>query len=62
MRRSTSSYGHKIVLLGGGYWLWWKSDRFYVSSRLRYPHSYSRETDEKGALRFAKKWKIAMPS
>lgn len=30
--------------------------------RILYPRSYSRETDRKGAERFAKKWGIKMPS
>ncbi len=30
--------------------------------RIRYPHRARRYTDRKGAERFARKWRVAMPS
>jgi hypothetical protein len=40
----------------------WSWDRYYTGSRLRYPQSMQRITDRAGAERFAKKWKVEMPS
>lgn len=59
---SAGSYGHSIKrLFLDGYRLSWVVDRYYAGSRLRFPTSYSRETDLAGAKRFAKKWEIAEP-
>jgi hypothetical protein len=43
------------------YRLFWTVDRYYPKSRLRWPTVTSRDTDEAGAKRFAKKHGVAMP-
>lgn len=59
---SQSSYNHNIrFLFRDGYELGWTVDRYYAGSRLRFPTSFQRSTDEAGARRFAKKWDIPMP-
>ena len=59
---SSGSYGHKIQRIGyGGYRLYWTVDRYYAGSRLRFPTGSSRDTDEAGAIRFAKKHGIEVP-
>lgn len=59
---SNPSYGHRIAQLGRDWYrLSWRQDRYYTGSRLRHPRVYSRDADEKGARRFAKKWNIQMP-
>lgn len=56
------SYGHSIVkIFNDCYDLSWTVDRHYVASRLRFPTSYRRNTDERGAQRFAKKWGLELP-
>lgn len=62
-RHSTNpSYHHRIRDMGGGWFrLSWTQDRYLKGSRLRHPRVYTRDTDEKGARRFAKKWNIDMP-
>lgn len=55
---STNSYGHRIRKLGCYYRLSWTKDTYYPNSRLRFPKIYVRDTDLKGAIRFAKKWGI----
>lgn len=56
------SYGHKIRMISGDtYRIIWTTDKHYEGSRIRYPRGHVRETDEKGARRFAKRWGIAMP-
>jgi hypothetical protein len=55
------AYGHGIKWnpsWGGYYVLFWTVDRYYAGSRLRYPKTYRRDADEKGAKRFAKRHKI----
>lgn len=55
-------YGHRIQSLGGGmYRLSWTFDAYIRGSRLRWPRTMQRGTDETGAERFAKKWSVAMP-
>jgi len=57
--RSSGSYGHKALGMGHGDWkLMWVVDYYYPDSRLRYPRSFSRYTDEEGAKRFRRKWEI----
>ena len=62
-RYSTShSYNHKCNKFGmDWYRISWTWDRYYTGSRLRHPQSCSRDTDEKGARKFCKKWNIAFP-
>ncbi len=56
------SYGHRIVReREDEYVISWRYDRYYAGSRLRHPTTRSRDTNTKGALRFAKKWGIDMP-
>ncbi|AET42315.1 hypothetical protein SDSG_00050 [Ruegeria phage DSS3-P1] len=59
---SSGSKGHHIErLFHDCYRLSWTVDRYYSRSRLRHPTRYSRDTDEAGARRFAKKWGVNMP-
>ena len=58
----STSYGHRIREMGGYYRLSWATDRYYAGSRLRHPRTTERDTDEKGAERFAKKWGISTPT
>ncbi len=61
-RRSTTGYGHAIQYIAYDHFrLSWVSDRHYASSRLRFPTSFRRDTDARGARRFAKKWECALP-
>jgi hypothetical protein len=55
-----SSYGHRVryVPEWDYYRLSWTSDRYYEGSQLRHPYVRTRDTDRKGAERFAKKWKV----
>lgn len=50
------SYGHRIIDRGSYFILMWTVDRYIKGSRLRFPADYSREADEAGAVRFAKRW------
>lgn len=57
-------YGHATWKIGPDLWLIsWKWDRYYASSRIRYPQTITRATDSSGAERFAKRhgleWKGA---
>ena len=61
--RPSSAYGFRIERLSyGDYRLHWPSDRYYERSRLRHPTGGTRDTDEAGALRFAKKHGVEMPA
>ena len=56
------AYGHDIQWIADDHYrLSWAIDRKYPSSRLRFPTSFSRDTDEKGARRFARKWGLDVP-
>lgn len=56
-----SSYGHHIADLGDGcYRISWTVDFHYPNSRLRHPRAFRRDTDRKGAERFAKKHGLAL--
>jgi hypothetical protein len=62
MKRSGGAYGQKIQYLEfDRYRLHWTVDRHYAGSRLRFPTTISRDTDESGARRFAKKWGVQVP-
>lgn len=53
------SYDHRIRKIEADHFrLSWVVDFKYPSSRLRYPRTFSRDTDEAGAKRFAKRWKL----
>lgn len=60
--KPSGSTSHSISSLGyGDYRLHWAVDRYYEGSRLRHPRSCHRDTDEAGAIRFARKhgcWKM----
>ena len=57
---SSNSYGHKIVYeRPDEYVLIWYFDT--KSGRLRHPHKRVRDTNRRGAERFAKKWGVALP-
>ena len=59
---SAGSYGHRIAKIGPDHYrLQWTVDRYYASSRLRHPSVSWRDTDLKGANRFAKRWDVAVP-
>lgn len=61
-RLSHHAYGHDYRRIGWDHYrLSWTIDRKYSGSRLRFPTSYSRDTDLAGAKRFAKKWELQMP-
>ncbi len=36
----------------------WVVDRYYKDCRQRFPTQYNRDTDLKGAIRFARKWEV----
>ena len=58
---SSGSYGHKvqyISYMGGCYRISWTVDFYYSDTRGRFPRKFSRDTDEKGARKFCKKWGI----
>jgi len=56
-----TSYGHQCKRFTWGYEISWTIDRYYSGSRLRFPTTYRRVTDEKGAERFCKKWGLEVP-
>lgn len=61
MSRHTSqtSRGHSVRLIGPGHYrLFWTVDRYISGSRLRFPTTYTRDTDFDGAMRFVKRWKL----
>lgn len=56
---SSSSYGQRIEKFSrDDYRISWVVDFYYSGSRLRFPRRFSRDTDERGARRFARKWKL----
>jgi len=58
-RNNSGSYGHRCRHVGHGeYEISWTYDRKYVGSRLRYPQTLRRRTDEAGARRFCKRWGV----
>jgi hypothetical protein len=53
------SYGHRARKIAHDHYrVSWTVDFHYPDSRLRHPRAFSRDTDEKGAKRFARKWKV----
>lgn len=61
--RRSGSYSHQIHRLGAmDFRVSWVVDRHYPDSRLRWPRRSSRDTDRKGAERFAKRWGVTMPA
>jgi hypothetical protein len=60
--RPCSSHDHKIKReRDDEFVLSWRVDFHYRDSRLRHPRWFSRDTNRKGAERFAKKWGVVMP-
>lgn len=60
--RQQKSYYHSCVYIGWGtFCMSWTVDRFVKNSRLRYPTTYQRDTDEPGARRFCRRWDILCP-
>jgi len=59
---STSAYSFNARKIdpSGMYRLSWTVDFYYPDSRLRYPRTFSRDTDQKGAERFCKKHNITL--
>lgn len=54
---SSGSTSHSVSKIGDDHYrLSWTVDRYIKGSRLRFPTKYNRDTDELGAIRFAKKW------
>ena len=64
--RQQRSYNHRCQYhsnwdWGDWYEISWTVDRYVSGSRLRFPATYTRDTDEAGARRFCKKWGIPLP-
>lgn len=58
----SKGYGHHIQAIGfDHYRLSWDSDYKCGGSRIRHTRTMTRDTDEKGARKFAKKWDVTMP-
>ena len=57
------SYGHNCIYnkKWNDWDISWYIDRYYEGSRLRFPRKFVKSTDEKGAKRFCKKWKLEFP-
>lgn len=59
---TSSGHSHRIQRLAHDFYrLSWTFDRKIAGSRLRWPTTVTRDTDEAGAKRFAKKWGARMP-
>lgn len=57
------SYGQKIRRLDRDHFrLVWVVDFYYPDSNLRHPRQFTRDTDETGAQRFSKKWRVDVPA
>jgi hypothetical protein len=57
-----AGYSHRIHYIGfDHYRLSWSYDHYYRDSNLRHPRRVRRDTDLKGAERFAKKWDLTVP-
>lgn len=56
-----TSYDHQCKKITWGYEISWVVDYYYSGSRLRYPRTFRRITDELGAVRFCKKWNLEPP-
>jgi len=64
-RHSSNGSKHHCITITAHAWglyrLHWVVYYYYSTCRLRYPRSFSRDTDESGARRFAKRWGCKMP-
>jgi hypothetical protein len=54
-KRDSGAYGFNCADLEFGFEISWVVDFYYDGSRLRYPRTFRRITDEAGAKRFCKK-------
>jgi hypothetical protein len=55
------SYGHSVRQIGRDHYrLSWSFDVKIAGSRLRWPRTFTRDTDAAGAERFAEKWQVAI--
>jgi hypothetical protein len=60
-RAGMSSYGHHVRKIAEDHYrLSWKIDFKNSGSRLRFPRVYTRDTGKEGAMRFARRWKVAI--
>jgi hypothetical protein len=58
-----TAYAHNIRRIGADHYrLSWSFDTKIAGSRLRWPRTITRDTDEAGAMRFARKWGCSMPT
>lgn len=56
------SHSHRLVKCGDGrYEMRWHTNHWARGSRLRVIAAHSRDTNEVGAKRFAKRWGVKMP-
>jgi hypothetical protein len=55
MTKDSEAYGFHCRAMGWGYEISWTVDFHYADSCLRYPRTFRRTTDAKGADRFCKK-------
>lgn len=60
---SSGSYAQRFARIGPDHYrLSWTVDRYTARSRLRFPTTYTRDTDHAGAVRFARKWELEAPA
>lgn len=57
-----SEQEEKLQIAYDHFRLSWTVDFYYPDSRLRHPRSFSRDTDERGAKRFAHRWGLEIAS
>lgn len=61
--RSGHSYSHRIKrVCADTFRISWTVDFYYRGQRCRFSRRFYRETDQRGAERFAKKWNLEMPA
>ena len=61
MANTSKSYNHHTTRDGGAYVLHWCVDRMSRGRiPIQHPRDYRRRTDRAGAIRFARKWALAM--
>lgn len=56
---SSRAQSPRLTHLAPDFWrMSWVVDYYYPGSRLRHPRTFTRYTDDAGAVRFAKRWNI----
>lgn len=61
-RVASGSYGHSATRIGSDLWrISWCVEFKHRGSRLRHPRTFERVTDNRGAARFAKRWRFTLP-